>query len=120
VTAHQRSTFHFLSCDRHSLAKCPNFDIYCTFSHMQGKILARELDHNCRRICLGVFRFPVCCCGFENSLCNCVFAGLSPMRRHWRNSDRLATSLACEILRMLGIYPRFSARFTRIHEVDVL
>ena len=87
---------------------------------MQGKILARELDHNYHRICLGVFRFPVCCCGCENSLCNCVFAGLSPMRRHWRNSDRLATSLACEILRMLGIYPRFSAGLTWIHEVDVL
>jgi hypothetical protein len=27
--------------------------------HMQGKILARELDHNYRRICLWVFRFVV-------------------------------------------------------------
>ena len=44
----------------------------------------------------------------------------SPMRRHWRNSDRLATSLACKILWMLGICPRFSVVLTRIHEADVL
>ena len=95
-------------------------DSYCTFSYMQGKILARELDHNYRRICLGFFRCWVCCYGGENSLCDCVFAGLSPMRQHLRNSDRLATSLACKILRMLGIYPRFSVVLTRIHEADVL
>ena len=93
-------------------------DSYCTFSHMQGKILARELNHNYCRICLGGFHCRVCCCGGKNSLCDC--AGLSLMCRHWRNSDHLATSLACEILRMLGIYPRFSVVLTWIHEADVL
>ena len=98
-----RSRFHNLPREPISLGFCLVIDkvwlsvlvcdSYCTFSHMQGKILAYELNHNYRRNCLGVFRCRVCCCGGENFLCDSVFDDLFPLRRHWRNFGCLATSL---------------------------
>ena len=111
--------FAGFDCDRHSLAKCPSFRQLLHFFPYAGQDFGCELDHNYRRMCVGVCRFPVCFDGCEIVLCNCFCAGLLPMHRHWRNSD-LETSFAREILQMRDIYPQFSVGLTQIHEVGVL